>query len=305
MTKIKLPTTLAYSKKILNSNALMFAKTEQGLQPINVATKGILGTQSYYGADDKNKAADANLQKVDFAELPLDSDTLVVKYNVKFLGDIFTAEMSGDETVPQQIADKVEGVDYHTLAYRYVYNIASGRTLWRNRVGADEVTTTVKVGEEEFIFDSFDLPMNDWDDNDCITYLADKVAQVFANGSFVMLEVEHEVVLGAGMPVYPSEEFVEDTSKTKKSKTLFDINGQAAMHDVKIGNAIRTIDDWYEDSLKPIAVEPFGSVPKMGQAHRAKVGGFFKLLEGKSPLNDNEKLFVTSVLIRGGVFGGK
>lgn len=303
MTKIKLPKTLSYSKKIVNSNALMFAKTEEGLQPINIATKSILGTQSNYGGE-KN-ADKGNIQRVDYAELPFSSDTLVVKYNVKFLGDIFTAELSGDATVPQQIEERVQGVDFYTLAYRYIYNIASGRTLWRNRVGADDVTTTIRVESKDFTFDSFDLPMNDWDEDEQVDAIAQKVEQVFKCGGKLMLEVIHEVVLGAGMPVYPSEEYVEDTSKNKKSKTLFDINGQAALHDVKVGNAIRTIDDWYEGALKPIASEPFGSVPKMNQAHRVKEGNFYKLLEGKVPLTSDEKLFVTSALIRGGVFGGK
>lgn len=53
-------------------------------------------------------------------------------------------------------------------------------------------------------------------------------------------------------------------SNSKKSKVLYQIDGIAALHSQKVGNALRTIDDWYPDAtelaLGPIAVEPYGSV---------------------------------------------
>ena len=89
---------------------------------------------------------------------------------------------------------------------------------------------------------------------------------------FVLLKVQAFVKLGDGQEVFPSQELILDSgsSKDRKSKTLYEVNQTAAMHSQKIGNAIRTIDDWYPESqeLGPISVEPFGSVTNRGKAYR-------------------------------------
>jgi len=92
---------------------------------------------------------------------------------------------------------------------------------------------------------------------------------------------------------------------------LFQLNKCAAIHNVKIGNAIRTIDDWYKNAQFPIAVEPYGSVTQMGQAYRRSrsLGDLYTLmldwLNEKDNVSDEDKNFVVANLIRGGVFGGK
>ena len=89
------------------------------------------------------------------------------------------------------------------------------------------------------------------------------------------------------------------------------MNGTAAIHSQKIGNALRTIDTWYPgaDENGPIAVEPYGSVTTQGKAWRqpkAKMD-FYTLLDGwivddKVPPVEQQH-FVVATLIRGGVFG--
>ncbi len=79
----------------------------------------------------------------------------------------------------------------------------------------------------------------------------------------------------------------------------------------KIGNAIRTIDNWYSDAAEtgPIAVEPYGAVTTQGKAYRqpkAKTD-FYSLLDNWMIKNDvppsEQQHYVMAVLIRGGVFG--
>jgi len=121
--------------------------------------------------------------------------------------------------------------------------------------------------------------------------------------------------MGAGQEVFPSQELILDRSSGKKSKTLYHVNGVAAMHSQKIGNAIRTIDTWYPEysdgsaSVGPIAVEPYGSVTSMGKAFRQpkQKQDFYNLLD-RWVLKDHEpdegnQHFVIANLVRGGVFG--
>ena len=40
------------------------------------------------------------------------------------------------------------------LSYLYAENIANGRFLWRNRVGAEAVEVQVKAGDQKWVFDA-------------------------------------------------------------------------------------------------------------------------------------------------------
>ncbi|MBX9835177.1 MAG: type I-F CRISPR-associated protein Csy3, partial [Burkholderiaceae bacterium] len=123
------------------------------------------------------------------------------------------------------------------------------------------------------------------------------------------------VRVGAGQEVFPSQELILDKGQSKKSKTLYKIGAQgnevAAMHSQKIGNAIRSIDTWYQGAEEqgPIAVEPYGSVTTQGKAYRQpkQKMDFYTLLDNwllkdQVPPLDQQH-FVMAVLIRGGVFG--
>ncbi len=83
--------------------------------------------------------------------------------------------------------------------------------------------------------------------------------------TFSFIKVDTYVKLGNEQHVFPSQEM----GMGEKRKVLFrlaaDGKNYAAMHNVKIGNAIRTIDNWYTNAEFPIAVEPYGSVTQMGQ----------------------------------------
>jgi CRISPR-associated protein Csy3 len=129
----------------------------------------------------------------------------------------------------------------------------------------------------------------------------------------VLLKVSAYAQLGSGQRVWPSQEMVLNSPKGEKSRHLFyiqqDSKRLAAMHCEKIGNALRTIDDWYADYEKtqtPIAIEAYGSVTQKGVAYRSNKTDFktllLKWLNGKE-VEIEEKHFVVAMLIRGGVFG--
>jgi CRISPR-associated protein Csy3 len=144
-----------------------------------------------------------------------------------------------------------------------------------------------------------------------------ELGQVIENGlagkSYTLLEVAAYARMGAGQEVFPSQELILDrgSARGQKSKTLYTVDDIAAMHSQKVGNALRTIDTWYEDEegLGPIAVEPYGSVTSQGKAYRQpkQKNDFYNLLDNwllkdQAPKPEQQH-FVMAILIRGGVFG--
>jgi len=149
-------------------------------------------------------------------------------------------------------------------------------------------------------------------DAQALSELAALVAEgLTKNDAHVLLQVTAFVRIGAGQEVFPSQELILDKGASKKSKTLYAVEGVAAIHSQKIGNALRTIDTWYPEAAnnRPIAVEPYGSVTTQGRAYRQpkEKSDFYSLLDDwiiKDKVPDiHQQHFVIATLIRGGVFG--
>lgn len=334
--KLKTASVLAFERKHANSDAVMFAgrwenkHQQNGWNPINILEKSVRGTISNRLkaaiADDPLKL-DAeiqkpNLQTVDTAALPQDCDTLKVSFTLRVLGDLATPSACNDGEYQQALAEVINGYiereQFTELAARYAENLANGRFLWRNRVGAEQVEVVVSqlsgtqaVNSWTFNAHSFDL-RNFGTQPDSIKPLADLIQTGLIGKGFVLLRVEAYVRLGEGQEIFPSQELVLDGSgNSKKSKFLYQVDGQAAMHSQKIGNAIRTIDTWYSaaNTFGPIAIEPYGSVTSRGAAYRQPKAkeDFYNLLDkwvlkGETPEVGNQH-YVMGILIRGGVFG--
>ena len=215
-------------------------------------------------------------------------------------------------------------VGFAELARRYASNLANGRFLWRNRMGAEQVEVQVRQlaqGEaaQSWIFDALGFSLRDFSaDSSALGELAKVIEQGLAGQAHALLEVVAYVRMGDGQEVYPSQELILDRGdkKGQKSKTLYVVGDVAGIHSQKIGNALRTIDTWYpadeeNGSIGPIAVEPYGSVTSQGKAYRQpkQKADFYNLLDDwvlkdKAPEMGNQH-YVMATLIRGGVFGEK
>lgn len=322
-TTLTLPSVLAFSRKLEVSDALMTSglwadidKTEKW-QPITLHDKRNRATHSQYGAKDEDKQK-PNLSWGDDAVLRHDADTLRVKFTLKILGQLEEPTACNspefEERVDQVVQAYRDEHQFTVLATRYANNIANGRFLWRNRVGAELVSIKVKHGKETWTFNAYDYSLNEFspstDDSD---HPFAQLITVMQNGlqgdGFEYLEITAFAKLGFGQHVFPSQEMVMNPPKDQKTKFLFQLTGCAAMHAEKIGNALRTIDTWYADdiNLRAIAVEPYGSVTSRGEAHRISKNDFYTLF--LKWLKDDEipaeqQHFVIATLIRGGVFGG-
>jgi CRISPR-associated protein Csy3 len=322
--KLKTPSVLAFEAKLVPSDALMFSGNwnEQTWQAIQVGEKAVRGTISNRlksaTANDPAKldaeVSKANLQTVDIAALQHSTDTLKVVFTLRVLGGLSTPSTCNSPDYQTALAEKIQQYQNDTgfaeLAQRYAFNIASGRFLWRNRVGAENVKVVVSVADEQITFDSQDYSLREFSTDKKIAKLAGFIQQgLRQNHTFIKVEAYSQ--LGEGQAVYPSQELVMGGGKGDKSKFLYQLQGQAAMHSQKIGNALRTIDTWHPAvaEVGPIAVEPYGSVTNRGAAYRQpkEKTDFYNLLDawmikGKEPTTEQQH-YIMAMLIRGGVFG--
>jgi CRISPR-associated protein Csy3 len=332
---LKTASVLAFERKLDPSDALFRAgkwndrEHAEQWATIGITEKSVRGTISnrLKTKDQDPAKLDAaienpNLQTVDVAALPADADTLRVRFTLRVLAGTGTPSACNDaeyqKALLTTVGSYVQQHGFLPLARRYAYNIANGRFLWRNRVGAEQVEVAVRrlqQGEaaQTWTFDALALSLREAESTSTeLEALATLIAAGLAGTEHVLLEVTAFVRMGEGQEVFPSQELILDRSKNSKSKTLYHVGGVAGIHSQKVGNALRTVDTWYPDAaeLGPIAVEPYGSVTTQGKAYRqpkAKAD-FYTLLDnwvlkGKAPETAGDQHFVIAVLVRGGVFG--
>jgi len=322
--KLKTPSVLAFEAKLIPSDALMFAGNFDAdtWQPILVGEKAVRGTISNRlkaaTANDPAKldaeVSKANLQTVDMAALPHNTNTLKLEFTLRVLSNLHVPSTCNDPAYQSALAERIQQYQqtqgFTELAQRYAQNIANGRFLWRNRVGAEQVKVKVTFANKSVEFDSYDFDLRDFSDNTKVTELANYI-QSGLTEKHAFIKVVAYSQLGEGQAVYPSQELVMGGGKGDKSKFLYHLDGQAAMHSQKIGNALRTIDTWHPavEEVGPIAVEPYGSVTNRGAAYRQpkEKTDFYNLLDGwmikdKEPAVDQQH-YIMAMLIRGGVFG--
>lgn len=327
---LKLASVLAFERKINTSDAIMLSGgwkdkgNHDNWSGIPVREKSVRGTISNRlkkaTASDPAKVdaevQKANLQTVDTASLPSNSDTLKVQFTLRVLGDVGLPSSCNNAEYQTALQEKINGYlkthECEELAMRYASNLASGRFLWRNRLGAESITVITQLGNTESLeFDALRRPMDDFNaDTDDLKKLASYIQTgLMQNDNHRLITVTALVKLGAGQEIFPSQELVQDTDK---GKYLYSLEGIAAMHSQKIGNAVRTVDTWHSsvETVGAIAVEPYGSVTNRGMAYRqpAQKDDFYTLfdnwiLKNKEPSLDQQH-YIVAVLIRGGVFGG-
>lgn len=340
-TPLKTASVLAFERKLDPSDALFSAGkwVDRGngekWAAVTVREKSVRGTISNrLSTRDQDPAKlDAsiqspNLQTVDVATLPNGADTLRVRFTLRILRGAGTPSACNNADYQIKLQGAVQqyakDVGFAELARRYASNLANGRFLWRNRMGAEQIEVQVSQlaqGEaaQSWTFDALGFSLRDFAAaSPALGELAKVIEQGLAEQTHALLEIVAYVRVGDGQEVYPSQELILDRGdkKGQKSKTLYVVGDVAGMHSQKIGNALRTIDTWYPEydengNIGPIAVEPYGSVTSQGKAYRQpnQKADFYNLLDewvlkDKKPEVGNQH-YVMATLIRGGVFGEK
>lgn len=88
-----------------------------------------------------------NLQTVDVAALPGDADTLRVSFTLRVLAGVGAPSACNNSDYLARLRSVVEGYvnqqGLGALASRYAANLANGRFLWRNRLGAEQIDVQI------------------------------------------------------------------------------------------------------------------------------------------------------------------
>lgn len=326
---------LAFERKLDPSDGLFFAgrwenrDDSANWDPVRVNEKSVRGTISnrLKTKDQDPAKLDAsiqspNLQTVDVANLPPNADTLKVWFTLRILGGAGVPSACNNADYQAKLSEKVSQYiseyGFNELARRYATNIANARFLWRNRVGVEAIEVRVNQLQRgapiaNWTFDALKYGLKGFPEDPAISELASVIASGLSAEAHALLEIVAFARIGDGQEVFPSQELILDRGEKKgqKSKTLYSVNGIAGMHSQKLGNALRTIDTWYEgqEDLGPIAVEPYGSVTSQGKAYRQpkQKTDFYSLLDAwvlkDAALPVEQQHYVMATLIRGGVFG--
>lgn len=328
---INVPSVLAFEKKLVLSDGYLYGCSWDTrfseTAPLALNEKSVRGTIS-----NRLKAATqndplklnaeiekANLQKVDACSLAVAQDTLKLTFTIKVLSGVEKPSACNNDAFNKKYHEVAKNYSekegFTELARRYALNIANGRYFWRNRVGAEQIEVVVRADGKEWSFNALDFSLRNFEEGgDEVQEVASLIAEALSGKrSYLLIKVDAYAQVGVAQEVYPSEELVLDKGKGDKSKILYSVNGIAAMHSQKLGNAIRTIDTWYPEfataEVGPIAVEPYGAVTNLGRAYRTgkDKADFYTLFDkyalGETLAKKEDEHYVMAVLIRGGVFG--
>ncbi|MBL8297568.1 MAG: type I-F CRISPR-associated protein Csy3 [Rhodanobacteraceae bacterium] len=335
---LKTASVLAFERKLDPSDAVFFAgdwsarEQASAWKPVAVREKSVRGTISNrLKSKEQNDPAkldaaiqNPNLQTVDVAALPHDADTLKVQFTLRVIGGVGVPAACNDAAYREKLRATVDGyLHQHGLAElsrRYAANLANGRFLWRNRAGAEQVEIRIAHWRDgnaaaQWTFSAHQHSLRELSapesEADNVQAVAALIHSGLSGTTPLLLQVTAFLRIGVGQEVFPSQELILERGRGDKSKTLYDVDGVAAIHSQKIGNALRTVDTWYDGAADngPIAVEPYGSVTTQGKAYRQPRDkqDFYNLLDAwviKDAVPPPEQQhFVIATLIRGGVFG--
>lgn len=334
--KENIVSVLAFEKKLVPSDGYMYGcqwENKDEASPLQLTEKSVRGTISNRlkpalkndPAALNNEVEKPNLQTVDVCSLGSEQDTLQLRFTLKVLGGLNHPSACNNalfkQSYQQAVSHYLKETGMKELARRYALNIANARFLWRNRFGAEKIQVEVKAlnknSDQKWIFNALDFnPRVMETTSSDLESLASEIASALASeNDFLIIEINCYAKVGKAQDVYPSEELVLDKGKGEKSKVLYQVDGIAAMHSQKIGNALRTIDTWYPEytdpviSAGPIAIEPYGAVTNLGKAFRTPTEkqDFYTFFDhwarGEKLPRVEDEHYVMAVLVRGGVFG--
>jgi CRISPR-associated protein Csy3 len=245
------------------------------------------------------KPENPNIQTIDLAALPADSDTLEIRFFAAFMPANAEPDSCNARDYRARLGRFGEAARraglHNELAGRYIWNLANGRALWRNGIGTDKGATVTDLDAgTSATFECEKLPLDRYPGLDAVAAAAGegeataraliaRAGEALATGPLMRISVSARVRLYPGAEVWPSQEF--STRETKQRgdggeirRVLSSKPGRAAdgrairhatMHSQKIGNAIRTVDEWHgNNEFAAVPIEAFGWVQREAAAIR-------------------------------------
>lgn len=338
---LALPQYLAIRRSLDPTCGFFYAETAEGeWLPVPVATQTINTTHSSAAAAEQARNAEpgevaanagrGNIQGVEFAITPAETERLVVRASLQIHANACTPSMCSDPEVVAFLEDWVAAYQalrgFRHLAERIAGNILCGRWLWRH-ARSPGLAVTVRAGGKEATFQpepgNFEISQfaEQWRE-------VGHIARVIETGLIdpsqpQQIEMTASALSAPGAQCFPSTDLItRDAARVRSSVRLSSITTregvrQAIFQARKIGNALRTIDTWYgEEGARAIAVEPLGADRGGCRAWRLEAGNDLYTLLGKRGHTLLEQLqaaehvdelpgdihFISACLLRGGSF---
>jgi CRISPR-associated protein Csy3 len=342
-----LPSIFSVQRCMIISDAEMFNRIPDSAggfkeTPIQVIRHGILGTQNVVGKDKDVK----NPQRTESAKTDPGATGMVVEFSMSTItldNAVFACNQNDFRASVQGFIERFKSSgELREICNRYARNILNGRWLWRNRILGQNITVTVTCGNEQIMSDATARPhstFGDYTDNEkklgdlLMLSLTEKPMQFVVTGTV-------DFGMAGSFEVFPSQNYVSDKPKGF-ARSLYKLSrisrqdlirimskddadtysgdiidmGNAAIRDQKIGNAIRTIDTWYEggNDATPIPVEPKGANIETNEVKRGGKNSLFETIiavDDIVPAKDGEPLgqdamFILANLVRGFLAGEK
>ena len=331
-----IPSQFALKRLIETSPASFFGVNANGEErKIKAIQQMSLGVVSNYLANDADNISSPNPQTTQYCLLNDDENILRIKFNIKFLPlckkSISFCTPEFFKMLAELRSEYVSRNGFAELSHRYVSNLINGRWTFRNgdcgihSVTIKEMDWTKVV--KEYVFDNDFITKNQksLETFTCTSTemkeIEDKITNVFnAKSSTVVFNVSCDIHLYGGHEVFPSELCTMDADNSKNNKDvckkqLYQFSDGVAFRMEKIGNAIRTIDSWYNGFddffCEVLPVNPYSQSRSMLCALRkpSTKTDFYSLLErsvqNPETASDNDLHFIFAGFIRGGVYGVK
>lgn len=302
------------------------------LSPVVINKAAFLATSSeyndkYYEKQNENLDTPNPKEGNDVAFLDCGVNKFCVKGSLRVVSECldFSSCQMKDENVdlPTKITNFMnlfkEKGGFHELADRYTRQLVNGDILFRNKY-AQNLKVIVHINDNEnYIFDDHENDQKFFGNEDGFKRISACFEKALTEPSgFFTPRYEIYGTTNEGGEVYPSQELNMGGKKKElfRHKTMGEPNA-AGIHSQKVGNALRTIDDWYTDegNARKIPVDPYGPDKRTLKAKRRPGSGytFYEILTGLEQLiarlekletPDGDCLFFGAMMVRGGVFNG-
>lgn len=306
--------------------------SEKELRPVVIKKASVLGTSSEYNPkyfdNEEDKLDTPNPQDIEVAFLDPGVNTFCIAGSLRVVSECMNFNCckpnENNVDLPAKVSKFMElfrdKQGFFELSKRYVRQLINGDILFRNKYSKN-IKVEIRINEEKkpIIFDNHVNDQEFYGNKEGFEKLVKLFESALTDPHCFF--APHYKIYGTtneGGEVYPSQEL--DMSGNGKILFRNPTMGEphaAGMHAQKIGNALRTIDDWYSNdaNVRKLPVDPYGPDKKSFKAKRRPGSGktFYELLARidelierleKSDEPDADCMFFAAMMVRGGVFSG-
>lgn len=291
---MELCNVLKYDRSLYPSKAVFFYKTaDSDFVPLEAEITRIRGQKAGFTEAFTPQFKSKNLAPQDLTHCnPLTIEECYVPPNVDHIYCRFSLRVQANSLKPSGCSDpevsslleklsaafkKCDG--YQELATRFCKNLLLGTWLWRNQnSGNTQIDIKTSTGKCYQISNTRQLAWNIWSDEaqTVLDELSKEMHLALTDPNvFWNADITAKIETVFCQEIYPSQTFGEKSAEGETSKQFTKVkctDGRYAVsfNSVKIGAAIQSIDNWWDqDDVKRLRVHEYGADKELGIARRS------------------------------------